>query len=195
MRQSGNETEEMFAGRVREQARLMVGVFDKPAIIAHFINGVKHNVMYLLQELLNQKPNMFYQAITTAAENYGDAHRGNRPKADRPAHRKSRTSASLLASDPTGKAPGYPFNELEVGPVFQAETFAAAQFSRTPSAQPVAVTSPGVGAPSPFRGRRLQSPSSGRDLRAEYRCHAYMQLCHFLYKCLGSPRRASYADS
>ncbi len=40
MRQSGNETEEMFARRVREQARLMVGVFNEPAIIAKFIDVV-----------------------------------------------------------------------------------------------------------------------------------------------------------
>ncbi len=69
-------------GRVREQARLMVGVFDEPAIIAQFIDGVEPNVRYLLKERLNQEPNLSYQAITTAAQNYGDAHRGKRPTAE-----------------------------------------------------------------------------------------------------------------
>ncbi len=77
---------------------------------------------------------MPYQAITTAVQNYGDAHQGKLPTADRPPPRRSRTSAAFLASDPTGEAPGYPFNELELGTAFQAEPLAAAEFSRTPLA-------------------------------------------------------------
>ncbi len=106
MCQSRNETEEMFARRVRKQARLMVGVFDEPAIIAQFIDGVEPNVSYLLQERLNQEPNMSYQAVTTAAQNYTDAHRGKRPASDKLSPRTSRISASMLTSDPTGEAPG-----------------------------------------------------------------------------------------
>ncbi len=46
LRHSGNETEEMFARRVREQARLMVGAFDEPQIIAQFFDGVEPNARY-----------------------------------------------------------------------------------------------------------------------------------------------------
>ncbi len=67
---------------------------------------------------------MSYQAITTAAQNYGNAHRGKRPAAERPLPRRSRTSAALLAADPTGEAPGYPFRELELGTVFLAGALA-----------------------------------------------------------------------
>ncbi len=111
----------------------MVGVFDEPAIIAHFIHGVEHSVMYVLQEQLNEEPNLSYQAIATGAQNYWDADRGKRPTEDQPPPRRSRTSAALLAFDPTGEARGYPFSELELGTVFQAEALAVAQFSRTAS--------------------------------------------------------------
>ncbi len=76
---------------------------------------------------------MSYQAITSAAQIYGDAHPGKSLTAVRLPFRRSRTSAALLASDPTGEALRYPFHELELGIVFQAEALAAAQFSRTPS--------------------------------------------------------------
>ncbi len=83
----------MFARRVREEARLLVGVFDEAAIIAQFIDVVNHHVRYLLQERLNQELRMSYQAITTAAQNYCDAYSGKRPEADRPQTRWSRTAS------------------------------------------------------------------------------------------------------
>ncbi len=185
MRQSTNETEEMFAQRVREEARLLVGVFDEAAVIAQFIDGVEPHVRYLLQERLNQNPNMSYQAITTAAQNYGDAARGRQTSGERSGTRRARdtrsTGALLAAADPSGDAPGYPLRELELGNVFRAEALAVGQLSRTPSRS--ANSRYDSRSSSPYRRERSQSPQASRDRYGEYLCFACRKPGHFLYDC------------
>ncbi len=99
---------------------------------------------------------MSYQAIKTAAQNYGDTYQGKRLKADRPPPWRSQTSSALLASDPTEEAPRCSFHELELGTVFQAEALAVAQFSRTPSRSAGNRYESRSRSLSPFRGRRAR---------------------------------------
>ena len=196
MKQGPNEEEMAFGERLREEAIRCGDVFDDGALIQVYVDGLTPAVSHIMNDLLEESPDMSFQKVKTRAQSRGDALRAGTP---------SRTSpyAGLSPTHPRNtyratRSPKPAHNVAMLAEVdyeqedcpdayalpVEAESTDSQSLPSLPSGVDSRVQSPGsspVRLPSPYSNA---SGSNGPYRRSVlYRCHACKMMGHSLLDC------------
>ena len=196
MRQGPNEEEMAFGERLREEAIRCGDVFDDGALIQVYVDGLTPAVSHVMNDLLEEAPDMSFQKVKTRAQSRGDALRAGMPSRTSPyaglspIHPRN-TYRAARSPQPAHKAAMLVESDYEQ--VDDPEAYAlpietGSAYSQSlpslPSGFNSRMQSPGGSPARPSSPHNTTSGSNGPYRRAVlYRCHACKMMGHSLLDC------------